>query len=125
MKWREFIGLNYHPELEVEDVLTDALYNGHIDVNTVIVSYTKALERERTKQSLRFNEACINLTQMLGTNFKGDAKKDVIKRAIHTFNLNRSLVPHVHDAQHGYTQDDERKWDEFCEMMYGSDFNVR
>lgn len=125
MKWKDFRNIPYEPNLEIEDVLTDALYNHYIDINTVIVAYTKALERERTKQAMRFNEACINLTQMLGTNFKGEHKKNAIKRAIHTFNLNTTLVPHIHDEQYGYTKDDEREWDEFCETIYGSDFNVR
>jgi hypothetical protein len=70
---------------------------------------------------MRFEEACINLTQMLGNNFKGKEKQKAIKRAIHTFNLNTSLVPHVHDEKYGYTSDDEKEWDEFCEMIYGTD----
>jgi predicted solute-binding protein len=69
---------------------------------------------------MRFNEACINLTQMLGDNFKGKEKQEVIKRAIHTVNLNTSLVPHVHDEKYGYTSDDEKKLDKFCEMIYGT-----
>jgi len=57
---------------------------------------------------------------MLGDNFKGKDKQKAIKRAIHTFNLNTTLVPHVHDKKYGYTGEDEREWDEFCEMIYGT-----
>jgi hypothetical protein len=70
---------------------------------------------------MRFNEACTNLTQILGGNFKGKEKQKAIKRAIHTFNLNTTLVPHVHDAKYGYTGDDEKEWDDFCKLIYGTD----
>lgn len=69
---------------------------------------------------MRFNEACTNLTQILGGNFKGKEKKKAIKRAIHTFNLNTTLVPHVHDAKYEYTSEDEKEWDDFCKLIYGT-----
>lgn len=92
-----------------------------IDVNFVLSCYTNALDKERHLNAMRFNEACINLSQMLGDNFKGKDKQKAIKRAIHTFNLNTTLVPHIHDKSHGYTSEDEKEWDEFCELIYGTD----
>lgn len=112
--------LEYNDNLPFEYVLIDLLYNKEIDVNFVLSCYTNALDRERHLNAMRFNEACANLTQMLGDNFKGKEKQKAIKRAIHTFNLNTTLVPHVHDEKYGYTSDDEKEWDDFCKMMYGT-----
>ena len=112
--------LEYNDNMPFEYVLVDLLYKKEIDVNFVLSCYTNALDRERHLNAMRFNEACVNLTQMLGGNFKGKDKQKAIKRAIHTFNLNTTLVPHVHDTKYGYTSDDEKEWDEFCEMIYGT-----
>lgn len=113
--------LEYSDNMPFEYVLVDLLYKKEIDVNYVLSCYTEALDKERHLNAMRFNEACVNLTQMLGDNFKGKEKQKVIKRAIHTFNLNTTLVPHVHDEQYGYTVEDENKWDEFCKLIYGTD----
>ena len=43
-----------------------------------------------------------------------------MKRCIHTFNANKTVVSHIHDEKYGYTEEDEKKWDEFCELMYGT-----
>lgn len=80
-----------------------------------------ALDKERHLNEMRFSEACVNLTQMIGGNFNGKEKQKAIKRAIHTFNLNTTLVPHVHDEKYGYTSEDEKEWDKFCELIYGTD----
>ena len=112
--------LDYNDDMPFEYVLVDLLYKKQIDVNFVLSCYTDALDKERHLNSMRFSEACVNLTQMLGDNFKGKEKQKAIKRAIHTFNLNTTLVPHVHDDKYGYTSDDEKEWDEFCEMIYGT-----
>ena len=113
--------LEYADEMPFKYVLVDLLYKKAIDVNFVLSCYTDALDKERHLNAMRFNEACVNLTQMLGGNFKGKYKQKAIKRAIHTFNLNTTLVPHVHDKKYGYTSDDEKEWDEFCKMIYGTD----
>lgn len=112
--------LDYHDSMPFEYVLVDLLYRKWIDVNSVLTSYTTALDKERHLNAMRFNEACTNLTQILGDNFKGKEKQKAIKRAIHTFNLNTTLVPHVYDKKYGYTGEDEEEWDEFCALMYGT-----
>jgi fumarylacetoacetate (FAA) hydrolase family protein len=112
--------LEYNDNLPFEYVLVDLLYKKEIDVNFVLSCYTNALDKERHLNTMRFNEACVNLTQMLGSNFKGKEKQKAIKRAIHTFNLNTTLVPHIHDDEYGYTSEDEKEWDDFCKLMYGT-----
>lgn len=112
--------LEYADEMPFEYVLVDMLYKKQIDVNFVLSCYTNALDKERHLNAMRFNEACINLTQMLGDNFKGKDKEKAIKRAIHTFNLNTALVSHIHDKKYGYTSEDEKEWDDFCKMIYGT-----
>jgi len=112
--------MDYNDDLPFRYVLVDLLYKKLIDVNLVLSCYTEALDKERHLNAMRFNEACINLTQILGGNFKGKEKQTAIKRAIHTFNLNTTLLPHVHDEKYGYTNDDEREWDDFCKMIYGT-----
>jgi hypothetical protein len=113
--------LDYNDDTPFEYVLVDLLYKKVIDVNYVLSCYTDALDKERHMNAMRFIEACVNLTQILGDNFKGKEKQKAIKRAIHTFNLNTTLVPHIHDEKYGYTSDDEKEWDEFCELIYGTD----
>lgn len=120
LKFGDIKKLDYDDNMPFELVLVDLLYKKTIDVNYVLSCYTNAIDKERHLNAMRFNEACINLTQILGDNFKGKEKQEAIKRAIHTFNLNTTLVPHVHDEKYDYTSDDEKKWDEFCEMIYGT-----
>ncbi len=120
LRFIDFKRLDYPDGMPMNLVLADLMYKGQIDVNFVLSCYTEALDKERHLNAMRFNEACTNLTQILGGNFKGKEKQKAIKRAIHTFNLNTTLVPHVHDKKYGYTGDDEKEWDEFCEMIYGT-----
>lgn len=116
--------LDYDDNLPFKYVLVDLLYKKVVDVNFVLSCYTDAIDKERHLNAMRFNEACVNLTQMLGDNFKGKDKQNAIKRAIHTFNLNTTLVPHVHDKQYGYTEEDEKNWDEFCDLIYGTNLKM-
>ena len=109
---------DYPKHMPLELVLADLMFKREIDVNTILASHARALEKERHLLSSRFNEAVINLTQMLDDKFA--KREDVYKRAIHTINLNKTLVPHIHDAKYGYTEEDEKKWDDFCESMYGT-----
>lgn len=117
----DFKRLDYPDRMPFQEVLSDLLYKGTLNMWDIIVPYTEAIEKERHLNSMRFEEACVNLTQMLGKNFKGKSKEEAIKRAIHTFNLTRTLVPHVHDEDYNYTSSDEAEWDEFCKMIYGTD----
>jgi hypothetical protein len=113
--------LEYNDNLQFKYVLVDLLYKKLIDVNFVLSCYTEALDKERHLNAMRFNEACTNLTQILGGNFKGNDRQKVIKRSIHTFNLNTTLVPHLLDKKYGYTKDDEKEWNKFCKLIYGTD----
>lgn len=116
--------MDYNDNLPFKYVLVDLLYKKVIDMNFVLSCYTDAIDKERHLNAMRFNEACVNLTQMLGDNFKGKWKQQATKRAIHTFNLNTTLVPHVHDKKYGYTEEDEKEWDEFCDLIYGTNLKM-
>lgn len=119
-KFKHFKALDYPDSMPMNRVLSDLLYKGTLNLWDIIVPYTEAMEKERHLNNMRFEEACVNLTQMLSKNFKGKYKKEVIKRAIHTFNLTKTLVPHVHDDTYGYTDADEKQWDELCKTIYGT-----
>ena len=121
LKFGDIKKMDYNDNFPFKYVLVDLLYKKAIDVNFVLSCYTEALDKERHLNEMRFNEACTNLTQMLGDNFKGKEKQKASKRAIHTFNLNTTLVPQKKKKKYGYTGDDEKEWDEFCEMIYGTD----
>lgn len=74
--------LEYADEMPFEYVLVDMLYKKQIDVNFVLSCYTNELDKERHLNAMRFNEACINLTQMLGDNFKGKGRINTTHEAI-------------------------------------------
>ena len=120
LKFGDIKKMDYNDNMPFEFVLVDLLYKKLVDVNFVLSCYADAIDKERHLNAMRFEEACVNLTQMLGGNFKGKNKEQAIKRAIHTFNLTKTLVTHVHDEKYDYTSDDEKEWDEFCEMIYGT-----
>lgn len=121
LKFGDIKKMDYDDRLPFEFVLVDLLYKKLINVNEVLACYTEALDRERHLNAMRFEEACINLTQILGGNFKKRKDKDsMLKRAVHTFNLSSSLPKHIHDAKYGYTEQDEKEWDDFCKSMYGT-----
>lgn len=112
--------MDYDDSLPFEFVLVDLLYKKLINVNEVLACYTEALDRERHLNAMRFEEACVNITQILSKNFKKKKDKETVyKRAIHTFNLSNSLPKHIYDVEYGYTEQDEKEWDDFCESMYG------
>lgn len=121
LKFIDFKNLDYPDGTPMNLVLADLMYKGLIDTNTIMSCYTEAIEKDRHLNAMRFEEACVNLTQILGENFNGEHKKEAIKRAIHTFNITKTLVPHIHDGKYGYTEADERKWDDFCKSIYGTD----
>ena len=76
----------------------------------------------------------LNVKVHIGDLEKGKRRKSLIKkaqeaagraqRAIHTFNLSNSLPKHIHDAKYGYTEQDEKEWDEFCKSMYGNNLKT-
>ena len=119
-RFKDFKTLDYPDMMPMSQVLSNLLYEGVLSIWDIIAPYTDAIEKERHLNSMRFEEACVNLTQMLGNNFKGKKKEEVIKRTIHTYNLTKTLVPHIHDADYNYTEEDEKDWDEFCKMIYGT-----
>lgn len=119
-KFKDFKALDYPDAMPINMVLADLLYKGTLNIWDIIVPYNDAIEKERHLNHMKFEEACVNLTQILGKNFKGEDREKVIKRAIHTFNLNKTFVPHIHDAEYNYTEEDEKQWDEFCKTIYGT-----
>lgn len=125
LKFGDIKKMDYDDRLPFEFVLVDLLYKKMIDVNQVLTCYTEALDKERHLNAMRFEEACVNLTQMLGGNFKKkEDKENMHKRAIHTFNLSNSLPKHIYDTEYGYTEQDEKEWDEFCKLMYGTNLKT-
>ena len=123
MKFRDIKKLDYPDEFEFEWILVDLFYKHYVDLHKAIEAYTEALEKEKHKQTSRFNEACLNIHQML-CGFRGKEKEKVLKRAIHCFNLNKTMVSNIHDHKVGYTEEDKKEWDEFCNKIYGiEDFN--
>lgn len=121
LRFIDFKRLDYPDDMPMNLVLADMMYKKQIDTNFILSCYTDALDKERRLNAMRFNEACVNLTQILGGNFNGDDRQKAIKRAIHTFNLNTTLAPHVHDEKYGYKSEDEKEWDDFCKLIYGTD----
>ena len=118
LKFGDIKKMDYDDRLPFEFVLVDLLYKKLINVNEV-------LDKERHLNAMRFEEACTNLTQMLSGNFKKKEDKETMhKRAIHTFNLSNSLPKHIYDAEYGYTEQDEKEWDEFCKLMYGTNLKT-
>ena len=117
----DFKNLDYPDGMSMNLVLADLMYKGVINTNFIMSCYSDAIERDRHLNDMRFEEACVNLTQLLGKNFTDEYKKEAIKRAIHTYNLTKTLCSHIHDEEYGYTEKDEKEWDEFCGRIYGTD----
>lgn len=126
MEYKDFQNLPYDPSTKMEVVLSDLLFNRQIDVNTILVAYTSALEKQRDIDYCKFEEACTNITQLLSPAFKiinptykkKDYKVDAIKRAIHTLNFSKTLPQNVWNSEYGYTEEDEKEFDEFCDLHY-------
>lgn len=114
--------MEYPDGISFENVLVDLLYKKLIDVNMVLTSYTNAIDKENHLNSMKFEEACVNLSQILSGNFnKKEDKENMLKRAIHTFNLTDFLPKHIYDGQYNYTEEDEKTFDELCKCQYGTD----
>ena len=119
MEFGEFKCLHYDDKCPMEYALVDALYQGKIDVNEVLSAYTRALQKERYENAMRFEESCCVLSMHLGGYFKGEDKKKLTKRTIHIYNKTRTLAKNVWNEKHGYTPQDDAEWEEFCERIYG------
>lgn len=118
----EFKKLDYDDRLPLEYILVDLLYKKRINVNLILESYTKAIEKAKYRSDRQFDEACVNLTAFLDAKFKDkETKQKALKRAIHIFNTNERFVPHTYDEKYNYTSEDEKEWDKFFENVYGSD----
>lgn len=116
--------LDYPDGLSFESVLVDMLLKKYINVNEVLTAYNTAIEKEKYVYQMRFEESCYNLGQILSGNFTTDEQKStMMKHAVHTYNMSNSMPSHVFDAQYNYTQDDELKWNEYCNRVYGTGIN--
>lgn len=118
MKFGELKNLNYPDGLDVEDILADLFYKGHVNFLSAAVAYTKSLEKDRHDKTSLFNEAACVITMALSGNWKGKHKESLIKRAIHILNLNKTFPRNIYNKQYGYTDEDKKEWDEFMQMHY-------
>lgn len=116
--------MDYADEMSFKCVLVDLLYRKFINVNDVLTAYTNAIEKERNLSAMRFNEACTNITQLVCGNFKGNDKQEAIKRSLHTLNICKAFPPHIYDTMYGYTKEDEMRFDEHCEQIYGTNLKA-
>ena len=119
MKFRELKNLNYPDCTEVEDVLADLFYKGHVNFLSAAVAYSNALEKDRHDKESLFNEAACFITMALSGNWNGKHKESLIKRAIHILNLNKTFPLNIYNKQYGYTDEDKKEWDEFMKRHYG------
>ena len=119
MTFRDFKSLDYCDELPLEDVLADVLYKGLLNVNTVLSAYTHAIEKDRHENKMRFEESCVCLTQHLSGNYKGEDRNKLHKRMISILNKSTTLPHHLWDKKYGYTEKDEKEWEDFYKTIYG------
>ena len=119
MTFGEFKELNYPYDLPMEHALVQSLFEGKINILEVINAYSTALEKERRIKKLRFEEACINLVQLLSGNYEGKDLKEAQQRAIHTLNMSETLPHNVYNSKYSYTEETKKDWDDFCKMIYG------
>ena len=118
MTFRELKNLNYPDCLEVEDVLANLFYKGYVNFLSAAVAYSNALEKDRHDKESLFNEAACVITMALSGNWKGKHKESLIKRAVHSLNLNKTFPSNIYNEQYGYTDEDKKEWDEFMKMHY-------
>ena len=118
MKFGELKNLNYPDCMEVEQVLADLFYKGQVSFLSAAVAYSNSLERDRHDKESLFNEAACVITMALSGNWKGKYKEQLVKRAIHILNLNKTFPSNIYNEQYGYTSEDKKEWDEFMKMHY-------
>lgn len=119
MTYREFKKLGYPEDLPMEYALVQALLGQKINILEVNNAYSMALEKERHIKKMRFEEACVNLTQLLCGNYKGKHLKEAQQRAIHTLNMSETLPHNLYNDMYDYTDETKKNWDEFCKLIYG------
>lgn len=118
MTFGEFKQLDYDSKLPMEYALVRSLFEGKINILEVNNAYSAALEKERRIKRLRFEEACINLAQLLSGNYKGKNLKEAQQRAIHTLNMSETLPHNIYNEKYSYTEETKKEWDEFCKTIY-------
>jgi len=120
MTFKEFKSIDYYEGMPMESVLADVLYKGLMNVNDVLCAYSAAIERDRHENKMRFEEACVCLTQHLSGNFKGLDRDKLNKRMIAILNKSKTFPSHLYDKEYGYTKKDEQEWEEFYKTIYGN-----
>lgn len=113
--------LEYPDGMPFKYILIDLLMKKLLDVNYILTCYSTAIEKENHVNKMKFEEACVNLAQILSGNFKGEDEEQMLKRAIHTYNLNKTFVPNIYNEQYNYTEKDKEEWDNFFKSIYGID----
>lgn len=112
-----------YDSLPIESVLTQILLEHKLDVNSILLAYTRALDFERHREHSKFEEACGCLCQYLSGNFtKDEHKSDMHKRMVHIYNKSESLPTHIYDKIYSYDENDEKKLDDLCNNNYGVNF---
>jgi hypothetical protein len=120
MTFRDFKNLDYPDDMPLEEVLVNVLYKRLLDVNIVLSAYAHAIERDRQESKMRFEESCVCLTQHLSGNYKGKDRDKLNKRMISILNKSTTLPIHIWDNKYGYTEDDEKEWEDFYKTIYGN-----
>lgn len=124
MTFEDFKNLDFLPFMPLEQVLVELLYKRQLDVNAILSAYAHAIERDRTENRMRFEEACICLTQHLSGNYKGSDKDKLTKRMISILNKSTTVPRHIWDEKYGYTEKDEKEWEEFYDTIYGKNIEL-
>lgn len=122
MTFREFKQLDFPADMPMEQALTEVLYRKLLDVNVVLSAYTHAIDRDRMESKMRFEEACVCMSQHLGDGWKkGKMKMEADKRMVHIFNHTQTLPKNIYNEKYGYTEDDKKYWDGFYKIIYGTE----
>lgn len=124
MTYGEFKSLGYPDSMPMEACLVNSLLDGKINYQEINAAYTSALEMERHRSKSKFNEAATCILQLLSGNFDGkDEREKLNKRCVHIYNECGIFPKHIYDCKYGYTKEDERNLDNFCNGIYGNVFN--
>lgn len=123
MTFGEFKRLNYSDDLPMEYALVQSLLDKNINILEVNNAYSLALEKESHIKRMKFEEACINLTQLLCGNYKGKNLLEVQQRAIHTLNMSETLPHNLYNSKYEYTDEVKEYWDNHYESTYGVKLN--
>lgn len=125
MTYGEFKNLGYVDDLPMEYALVQALLDGKINILEVNNAYSMALERERHIRKMRFEESCINLSQLLCGNYGGNDLKKAQQRAIHTLNMAETLPHNLYNDKYDYTEEIKAEFDKLCKNIYGVELDYK